>query len=263
MTGMKIRAATIADKPAWLALRRRQRPALSDRQHESDWVQMMEQRGQRMTLLAVDEQGGSLGMIEVSRRTQSDWLGPGPVAYVEALHVEPGQDRETTALRLADAAASWAQARGCRMLASDTSLDNQWEQKLHLDLGFEEVARKVVYRRVLSAPATVSSVAGAGQTPRSLPVTKLHAEVPQSSVIDKGPGWWPGPARAAIIVLGILAISFTNIFSSSIFFGVLLPIVDVLFAIYLLMLFLGMRYRRKTDSGERHLGLYQVSNDRE
>lgn len=263
MTSMKIRAATIADKPAWLALRRRQRPALSDRQHESDWVQMMEQRSQRMTLLAVDEQGGSLGMIEVSRRMHSDWLGPGPVAYVEALHVEPGQDRETTAERLTDAAASWAQARGCRMLASDTSIDNQWEQKLHLDLGFEEVARKVVYRRVLRAPATVLTAAGADQTPRPLPVTNLRPPTVPSDGIDEGPGWWPGPGRAVIILLGVLAIYFTNIFSSNIFFGVLLPIVDVLFAIYLLMLFIGMRYRRKTDSGERQLDLYQVSNDSE
>ena len=72
---MKIRAATITDKPAWLALRRRQRPALSDQQHERDWLQMMEQRGQRMTLLGVDEQGASLGMIEVSRRAQADGRG--------------------------------------------------------------------------------------------------------------------------------------------------------------------------------------------
>jgi hypothetical protein len=69
--------------------------------------------------------------------------------------------------------------------------------------------------------------------------------------------------RAVIILLGVVAIYFTNIFSSNIFFGVLLPIVDVLFVIYLLMLFIGMRYRRKTDSGERQLNLYQVSNDSE
>lgn len=263
VTSMKIRAANIADKPAWLAWRRRQRPALSDRQHESDWVQMMEQRSQRMTLLAVDEQGASLGMIEVSRRTQSDWLGPGPVAHVEAIHVEPGQDRETTAERLSDAAGAWAQARGCRMLTSDTSLDNQWEQKLHQDLGFEEMARKVIYRKVLSVPATTLSAAATGQAPRPLPVTNLHAQPVQGSAADDGPRWWPGPVRAVIIVLGMLALYFTNIFSANLFYGVLLPIVDVLFAIYLLMLFVGMKYRRRTDSGERHLDLYQVSNDSE
>ena len=48
---MNIRAANITDKPAWLALRRRLRPALSDQQHERGWVQMMEQRSQRMMLL--------------------------------------------------------------------------------------------------------------------------------------------------------------------------------------------------------------------
>ena len=51
---MKIRALSIADKPAWLALRRR--PALSDQQHAQDWNRIMEQRDQRTTLLCVDGQ---------------------------------------------------------------------------------------------------------------------------------------------------------------------------------------------------------------
>ena len=105
---MKIRAVNIADKPAWLALRRRLHPALSDQQHARDWNRMMEQRGQRMTLLCVDGQGALLGMIDVSRRAQADELGSGPVAYVDAFHVEPAQAREATARRLAEAAASWA-----------------------------------------------------------------------------------------------------------------------------------------------------------
>ncbi|TDJ17341.1 MAG: hypothetical protein E2O65_08320 [Gammaproteobacteria bacterium] len=53
---MKIRALSIADKPAWLALRRRLRPALSDQQHAQDWNRIMEQRDQRTTLLCVDGQ---------------------------------------------------------------------------------------------------------------------------------------------------------------------------------------------------------------
>ena len=261
---MKIRAVNIADKPAWLALRRRLRPALSDQQHARDWNQMMEQRGQRMTLLCVDGQGEWLGMIEVSRRAQADELGSGPVAYVDALHVEPAQAREVTARRLAEAAASWAQARGCRVLATDTSPDNQWQQKLLLELGFEELARKVVYRRVLAAPTPVSPAVSASPEPQSLPMAGVHAGgVGESAGHDDGSGWWPGPARAAIFVLGILSFYFTNLFSGSIFFGFVLPVLDVLFVIYLLMLFVGMKYRRKTGAGERQLELYQVSNDGE
>lgn len=260
---MKIRAANIRDKPAWLALRRRQRPARSDQQHERDWVQMMEQRSQRTTLLCVDEQGASLGMIEVSRRAQSDWLDSGPVAHVDALHVEPGQDREATAQRLADAAAGWAQALGCRVLASDTSLDNHWEQKLHLELGFEEVARTVLYRRTLAVPATVPLAAPTPLAPRPVPVTNVHAERIDNIADDDASGWWPGPVRAVIIILGVLSLYFTNIFSGNMFVGVVLPIVDVLFVIYLLILFVNLKYRRKTGAGERHLELFQVSNDSE
>ena len=184
---MKIRAANITDKPAWLALRRRLRPALSDQQHERDWMQMIEQRGQRMTLLCVDGQGAMLGMIEVSRRAESDELGSGPVAYVDALHVEPAQEREMAARQLAEAAANWARARGCRVLAADTSLDNQWERKLLLGLGFEELARKVVYRRVLAVSTVVSPVVST--IPAHQPMVEEHTDrMARSMSRDDGSG---------------------------------------------------------------------------
>jgi len=203
-------------------------------------------------------------MIEVSRRAQMEEVGSGPVAYVDALHVEPGQEREATAQGLVDAAADWAGMRGCRVLAADTSLDNQWEQKLHLELGFEEVARKVIYRRALSVPATVYPVAPLTPAPVSLPLTDAQAEQMEDG-FDADP---LDPRRAlalrgAIIVLGILSFYFTDVFSGSLFVGVLLPVVDVLFVIYLLMLFVGMKYRSKIGVDERHIDLYRVSNDRE
>ncbi len=259
---MKIRALSIADKPAWLALRRRLHPALSDQQHARDWNRIMEQRDRRATLLCVDEPGVLLGMIEVSRRAEAHELGAGPVAYLDGLHLEPAQAREATARRLAEAAASWAHARGCRVLAADTSLDNQWQQKLLLELGFEEFARKVVYRRALAAPTPVSPVAST--SPGSQPLAQVHAGgVEESLGQDHGPGWRPGPARAVIIVLGILSFYFTSIFSGSLFFGFVLPVLDLLFLIYLLMLFVSMKYRHKTGAGERQLELPQVFNDSE
>jgi GNAT superfamily N-acetyltransferase len=261
---MKIRAANITDKPAWLALRRRLRPALRDQQHQRDWLEMMEQRGQRATLLCVDEHGASLGMIEVSRRTQMEELGSGPVAYIDALHVEPGQEREATAQGLVDAAADWAEMRGCRVLAADTSLDNQWEQKLHLELGFEEVARKVIYRRALCVPATVYPAVLSTPAPVSLPMPDAQAEQMQEGIdADGRDRHWPSALRGGIIVLGILSFYFTDVFSGSLLVGVLLPAVDVLFIVYLLMLFVAMRYRSKTGAGERQIDLYRVSNDRE
>lgn len=261
---MKIRAANITDKPAWLALRRRLRPALRDQQHERDWLQMLEQRGQRATLLCVDGHGASLGMIEVSRRIQMEELGSGPVAYVDALHVEPGQERESAAQDLVDAAADWGQARGCRVLAADTSLDNQWEQKLRLALGFEEVARKVIYRRALAVPTTVYAAVPLTPAPASLPMSDAQAAQMEENTDADDLSWlWPILVHGVVIVLGILSIYFTDIFSGDLFVGVLLPVVDVLFVIYLLMLFVSMKYRSKTGAGGRHIDLYQVSNDRE
>jgi hypothetical protein len=149
------------------------------------------------------------------------------------------------------------------MLASDTSLDNQWEQKLHLDLGFEEVARKVVYRRTLLSAANVDAVADSElRVPRPSPVTKLHPDRQvDSEVTDDGPAWWPGPVRAAIIALGILCFYFTDVFSNNVFLGVVLPIVDVVFVVYLMFIFVGMKYRRRTGAGELRIELYQGPND--
>lgn len=238
-------------------------PASSDQELERDWVQMMEQRGLRTTLMCIDAEGALLGMIELSRRSGSEGLASGPVAHVDTLHVEPGQHRDEAARRLTDSAVQWAQARGCRLLASDTSLDNQWEQKLHLDLGFEEVARKVIYRMPLEAPSSLRLVPDIASSP-SRPVAVADVPAVEHGDIgdtDTGPEWWPGPVRASIIVLGILCLYFTDIFSGNIFFGVVLPVFDVVFVIYLMFLFVGMKYRRKTGAGERHIELYQGPND--
>ena len=263
---MEVRAINVPDKPAWLALRRRLLPALSDKDHERDWTQMMEQRGQRMTLVCVGDKGGALrGMLEVSRQPGMDRLDSGPIARVDTLYVEPGERREEAAERLAEAAARWAQARGCRSLVSDISLDNQWEQKLHLDLGFEEVARKVVYRRTLSsAPAVDAVTASELHVARASSGSTLHLErSPKTDAGDDGPGWWPGPARAAVIAVGIVCFYFTDIFSGNVFYGVVLPIVDLVFVIYLMFLFVGMKYRRRTGAGERQIELFESSNDGE
>lgn len=259
---MDIRAVNLADKPAWLALQRRLLPASSDQELERDWLQLMEQRGFRTTLMCVDAEGALLGMIDLSRRSHSEGLGSGPVAYVDTLHVEPGEHRDEAARRLAEAAARWAEARACRVLASDTSLDNQWEQKLHLDLGFEEVARKVVYRMPLAAPSSLRLVSDDElSSRRPVPVPDVpsvdHGDIGDAHT---GPAWWPGPVRASIIVLGILCLYFTNIFSGSIFFGVVLPVVDIVFIIYLMFLFVDMKYRRKTGAGERHIEIFQRPN---
>lgn len=258
---MKIRAATVVDKPVWLALRRRLRSAVGDEQHERDWLQMMEQRGRRTALLCVDGQGALLGMIELSHRDRSDDLGSGPLVWVDALHLEQGEARDETARRLADAAAGWAQARGCRTLVSDTAVDNQWEQKLYRELGFQETARKVVFRKVLAAPAPRAAAAAPAPVPGPVPVPEAAATGHAPGLQEAGSGWWPGPVRATIIVLGILSFYFTDVFSGDVLVGVVLPIIDVVFVIYLLMLFVGMKYRRRTDAGDRHLELFQTTNE--
>ena len=264
---MKVRSVNITDKPAWLALRRRLAPALDDRAHERDWTRMMDERGRRATLVCVDDDDAMLGLLEVSRRVDSDAIASGPVGWIETLHVEPGAHREQSARALTDAAARWAQMRGCRALAADTTLDNQWAQKLHLDLGFEEIARKVIFRKALetapSQPAEAPVEIGVVRPALQVATGAAAIEVDAGAGAPEWPSWWPGPVRAAIIVLGLVCLYFTDVFSGSVFFGVVLPMIDVVFVVYLLVLFVDMKYRRKTGAGDRHLELLQGSNDGE
>ena len=270
---MNVRSVNITDKPAWLALRRRLAPALDDREHDRDWTRMMDERGRRATLVCVDDEGAMLGLIEVSRRADAADVASGAVGWVDTLHVEPGEHREESARALTDAAARWAQTRGCRVLASDTSVDNQWEQKLHAELGFEEVARKVIYRKALrGAPVPVAETRGEAPAavpiaaPIVLPTAEADVGSKHDSADDKAgdwPAWWPGPLRAGIIVLGLVCLYFTDLFSGSMFYGVVLPMLDVVFIVYVLVLFVDMKYRRKTDAADRHLELLQSSNDGE
>jgi hypothetical protein len=73
-----------------------------------------------------------------------------PVAYVEGWWVDADARRQRIGAQLIAAAESFARSRGYRELASDTELYNVISQRAHERLGFEELDRVVLYRKVLS-----------------------------------------------------------------------------------------------------------------
>ena len=94
-------------------------------------------------------------------------------------------------------------------------------------------------------------------------MTPLHDEPQPEQDERAAPAWWPGSVRVIILALGLISFYFTDIFSGGVFRGVVLPIVDVVFIIYLMMLFVGMKYRSKTGDGERSIEIFQASEDRD
>ena len=257
---MKVRSVTLADKPKWLAIRQRLQPAVSEADHDRSWQQIIEKRGQHATLVCLDEDDTVAGMIEVARQLLVAGLGSGSIAYVDGLYVEPGYPREEIAGRLVEAAEAWAKTRGCRELVADTSVDNQWDQKLHEQLGFEEVARRVVYRKEMAS--AVSSIAlERDGSPEPAPPAALDEIEPARDATSDPQRRRPNPVHVAVFALGIPAFYFTDVWSGDVFVGVVLPIIDVLFIIYVMTLVVAVKYRRKIDTGHRTMSFYQVAND--
>ncbi len=100
------------------------------------------------SVLVAERSDGSLaGFAEVAIRDYADGCGPGPVAYLEGIWVDPDRRRAGLGRALVRAVMAWGATRGLRELASDTSPENLGSQAFHRAEGFDEVGRAVLYRR--------------------------------------------------------------------------------------------------------------------
>ena len=90
-----------------------------------------------------------VGFLEGRLRSHADGCGTSPVGYLEGWYVVPEHRRQGVGRMLVGAFESWALARGCRELASDTWPGNTVSIDAHRRLGFEEVDRIVTFRKTL------------------------------------------------------------------------------------------------------------------
>jgi aminoglycoside 6'-N-acetyltransferase I len=99
-------------------------------------------------LLWRQEQIGYTGFIHAALRYDHvEGTATSPVAYIEAVYVEPGYRKQQVATTLMDGIVAWARQKGCTEMASDTTIDNDISVLFHKALGFEEVARLVCFAR--------------------------------------------------------------------------------------------------------------------
>jgi len=104
-----------------------------------------------MVILVACEADGTLtGFVEVGLRSHADGCDPArPVGFVEGWFVLEAFRHRGFGRNLMRAAEDWARAQGCREMASDTWIDHQDSQRVHLALGFEIVDRCVNFRKPL------------------------------------------------------------------------------------------------------------------
>ncbi len=136
------------DHDEWLRMRRRLWPHQSDAEHLHDMVAWLAQP-ESVVFVAPHPEGRLVGFAEVGTRSVADSCETSPVAYLEGWYVDPDARRQGIGAALVRAAEAWARGRGLREFASDAELENIESQRAHEALGFTEVERSVLYRKVL------------------------------------------------------------------------------------------------------------------
>lgn len=146
---MTVRPYQPTDLAEWLRMRRILWPDGSAEAHLPD-MQAWLARPDAVVLVAGRPGGASLaGFAEVGTRSVADACETSPVAYLEGWYVDPDVRRQGIGAALVRAAEAWARARGYREFASDAQLHNVDSQRAHVALGFTEIERAVLYRKVL------------------------------------------------------------------------------------------------------------------
>ena len=149
-TKTTIERCNTLEQPGWLDFRLALWPDASAEDHRGYMAISLAQPERFLQLMMYDEHRQPVGFIEGSIRT--DYVNgteTSPVGFVEGVYVAPAWRRKGVARQLFAAIGDWAQARGCRELASDALLDNETSQRAHRALGFEETERVVYFAKKL------------------------------------------------------------------------------------------------------------------
>ena len=194
----------------------------------------------------------------------------GTTAEVAGLFVAPEFRNLGVARALVVAATRWCAAANCMYLSLSYGAGQHTELgEIVGKLGFGTGHHRVHYNLLVPAenytgspssslaPDHPSSVAEAGAAGSGLstvaqggmhvPARARSRRAPRARAIggaEATPPTLRWGMHAVLILLGLLALAFTNIYSDDLLRGAILPIVDVVFVVYLVGLFLVWRYRR-------------------
>jgi aminoglycoside 6'-N-acetyltransferase I len=129
---------------SWLSMRSALWPDASEQEHLREMADVLS-RG-HFVMLAFDNDGLAIGFAEISKRNDYvNGTAGSPVGFLEGLYVAPSHRRQGVGRALVFAASSWATAKGCSELASDSLVENVDAHAVHRALGFVETERVVYF----------------------------------------------------------------------------------------------------------------------
>jgi aminoglycoside 6'-N-acetyltransferase I len=145
---MTIRGPRGSDHPEWLRMRRTLWDDCPDDQQVREMREILASDTEEV-FVAERPGGGLCGFLEAAIRSRANGCDSTPVGYIEGWYVDEDVRRQGVGRALVEAAEGWARSKGCRQMASDAELWNDVSHQAHEALGYEEVARLVLFRKDL------------------------------------------------------------------------------------------------------------------
>jgi len=146
---MKVIPAEESHRAAWLEMRVALWPEGPAEESTQEITRILES-DREDAFLATTDAGEAIGFAEVSTRDYVDGCRTSPVGFLEWVYVRPSRQMKGVGRALVRAAETWALARDCTEMGSDTHLDALDSIAFHQALGFEEAERQVVFRKSIA-----------------------------------------------------------------------------------------------------------------
>jgi aminoglycoside 6'-N-acetyltransferase I len=146
---MKIRKIEYNEINDWASLRNKLWPEDNLALHFKEAEQMLSLPEKYCVFGCFNTEDEIIGFVEVSIRESMDRIIPERVGYIEGWYVKKQYRRKGFGKALFLVAEKWVQQKGCKEILSDTNLENQFSQKAHQALGYKEIDRLILYRKIL------------------------------------------------------------------------------------------------------------------
>jgi aminoglycoside 6'-N-acetyltransferase I len=147
-----VRQMGAADRTVWADMRTSLWPDDTPQQHAAEIDQLLED-GEAWSFMAETSAGQAAAFAEIAIRKYANGCDGRPVAFLEGIWVSEDFRRRGVGARLVSHIEAFLAARGFHELGSDTPLDNDVSQSVHLGWGFSETERVVYFRKLLRSPA--------------------------------------------------------------------------------------------------------------
>ena len=147
---MKIEPLDDARTGSWFAMRSTLWPNCLAEDNARDLEALKAQPHLRAVFLAIDDRAEACGFVEARLRDVAESCDTSPVGYIEGIYILPEFRGQGAGRKLVAAAERWADALGCREMASDCLHDNEASVRFHQKIGYEVTEQLIHFRRVLT-----------------------------------------------------------------------------------------------------------------